>query len=189
MKETFEGERLYLRVLLESDITEEYLGWFSDEKVTKFLEVKNLKKKDVVDYIRTGRETKIYYMYAVCLKNNNKHIGNIKVGPIYPKHKISDLVVVIGDKSYWGKGYATEAIKIGNRIAFEKYNLRKLWGDIYSGNIGSIKAYIKAGWVIEAKLKSHYLIDGKTFDAVIVSCFNPKYFDQNELENMPKFSL
>ena len=90
---------------------------------------------------------------------------------------VSDLVTVIGDTSYWAMGIATEAIKLGSKIAFKVYDIRKLSGDIYSENIGSVKAYTKAGWTIEAVLKGHAIVNGKVMDRIFVSCFNPRYFN------------
>ncbi|GIV28437.1 MAG: N-acetyltransferase [Bacteroidia bacterium] len=174
--------RIYLRELTHDDVNEEYLSWFRDNEVTSFLEVdgKSLTKKIVEDYIDEGKRTGTYYMYAICLVENNKHIGNLKVGPINKKHNVSDLVCVIGDKNYWGKGLATEAISLGNQLAFEKYGIRKLHGQIYSDNIGSIKAYCKAGWIIEGVIKNRYVVNGKYLDQILVSCHNPKYFESTE---------
>ncbi|MEJ2913008.1 GNAT family N-acetyltransferase [Pseudoalteromonas sp. C12FD-1] len=173
-------KNIYLRPLIETDITEPYLENFKDDEVLLFLEVTNteLTKKSVTAYIKNGLDTKTYYMYAICLIENDQHIGNLKIGPINNKQKISDLVTVIWNKAYWGKGLASEAIKIGNKLAFEKHNIRKLSGGMYSDNIGSIKAYTRAGWVIEATLKNHYMLNGKLQDRVVVSCFNPSYFDE-----------
>jgi [ribosomal protein S5]-alanine N-acetyltransferase len=183
--------RIYLRELTKEDVDEKYLSWFSDANVTQFLSVdgSNLTKQTVVDYINHGIQTKTYFMYAICLKENDTHIGNLKIGPIHPIHGFSDLVAVIGNKEYWGKGLATEAITVGNELAFNTYNIRKLTGSIYSENIGSIKAYTRAGWVIEGILKSQFLDDkGKYQDEVFVSYFNPKfhqetidYYKQREL--------
>ena len=170
------GQRIYLRPLEYSDVNENYLSWFNDQNVTKFLESKNLTKQEVIDYIKQGIESKTYYMYAICLIENNKHIGNIKIGPINRKHMTSDLVTVIGDSNYWGKGIATESIKIGNKIAFEQYKIRKLSGGMYSDNVASLNSYLKAGWIEEGRLKGHYLINGKVNDRVCVSCFNPDFF-------------
>ena len=86
-------------------------------------------------------------------------------------------MVVIGDKNYWGKGLATEAIKLANKIAFDKYKIRKLSGGMYSDNIASIKCYTKAGWIVEGTLKWHYILNEKVMHRVCVSCFNPNYFD------------
>ncbi|MFM7106324.1 MAG: GNAT family N-acetyltransferase, partial [Flavobacteriales bacterium] len=167
--------RVYLRPLNENDVNSDYLSWFADDDVTAFLEVngKELTKEIVIEYIRTGLNTGKYFMYAICLCENDRHIGNLKVGPIVQKHQVADLPCVIGDKSQWGKGLATEAIAIGSRIAFEDHNIRKLTGQIYANNIGSIKAYCKAGWIIEGVNQSRYILDGKEMDQVIVSFFNP----------------
>ena len=166
-----------MRELTKEDVNQNYLEGFANEEVTEFLEVdgKSLSIEKVIEYIKYGFETKSYFMYAVCLKDNDKHIGNLKIGPIDYKHMLSDLVTVIWDREQWGKGLATDAIKEGNRLAFEKYNIRKLTGGIYENNIGSIKAYTKAGWIIEGRLFNHYIVKGKFEDRVLVSCFNPFY--------------
>lgn len=187
MTERFYGKNIYLRKLVGSDVTNGYLLWFADPDVTRFLEAKNLTKKEVIDYINYGKKSGTYYMYAICDKTTNKHIGNLKMGPIVHKFKISDMVVVIGDKNYWGKGIASEAIKIGNKIAFELYDIRKLSGAIYSSNMGSIKCYIKGGWIIEGILKGHLICENKIVDKVCVSCFNPKYFDLDKI--IPSYDI
>jgi len=170
---------LYLRPLVEKDITINYLTHFKNEDVLAFLEVtqSELTKESVISYFKSGIKSKTFYMYAVCLTENEEHIGNVKIGPIDKKHSISDLVTVIWNKKYWGKGFASEAIKVGNKLAFEEHNIRKLSGGMYSDNLGSIKAYKKAGWIIEATLQNHYFRNGKLQDRVIVSCFNPSYFE------------
>jgi RimJ/RimL family protein N-acetyltransferase len=175
-----QGFRLYLRELKASDVNENYLEWFNDNAVLKFLEVKKgqLTTESVIEYIENGRETKSYFMYAICTVEGDKHIGNIKVGPINYQHMTSDLVAVIGDTSQWGKGYGVEAIKLGNKLAFEKYNIRKLSGGIYSGNKGSVKAYTQAGWIIEGTLQNHFMNGHKYADKILVSCFNPAYVSQ-----------
>jgi len=169
--------RVYLRTLRITDVNENYLNWFNDSDVTKFLEIrgKDLSKDIVRNYIQEGRKTKSYYMYAICLSKNKRHIGNLKIGPINYKHKVSDLITVIGDKDYWGQGLGAEAIKLGISLAFKKHKIRKLSAGVYSGNIDSIKAYKKAGFIIEGRLKEQFIVDGKYHDRIIIGCFNPDY--------------
>jgi len=174
--------RIYLRPLNEADVNLDYLNWFADDDVTAFLEVngKALTKEIVIDYILSGRNTGKYFMYAICISESHKHIGNLKVGPIIEKHRVADLPCVIGDKAYWGQGLATEAITLGSRLAFENHGIRKLTGQIYANNIGSIKAYCKAGWIIEGINEARYLVDGKEMDQVVVSLFNPAVRDSSQ---------
>lgn len=174
----YRSERIYLRPLSVDDVNERYLQWLRDGKVNAFLEVdgNELTLQDIRDYIEAGPANGSYYMYAICVNDSDLHIGNVKVGPINQKHLISDLPVVIGDKDFWGKGIAVEAIRLGNKIAFEQHGIRKLHGQIYRDNVGSIKAYCRGGWIIEGLIRGRYLVDGKPMDQVMVSCNNPEFF-------------
>jgi [ribosomal protein S5]-alanine N-acetyltransferase len=178
--------QVFLRLLEPSDVNETYLSWFRDDEVTSFLEVdgKSLTVDKVVDYIHAGRETGSYYMYAICLNGSGKHIGNLKVGPMEHKHGLCDLITVLGTRECWGKGIGEEAVKLGIELAFKVYGMRKLCAGIYSNNIGSIRAYTKAGFFIEAVLKDHYLHKGKLVDRIVISCFNPDHpVDQKPAQN------
>lgn len=173
------GSSIYLRELRESDVNDNYINWFKDVKVTEFLDSRNLNRDSIIDYIRAGKSDGSYFMYAICDVKTNTHIGNVKIGPINYRHMTSDLVTFIGDTKFWGGGIATESIKQANRIAFEELNIRKLSGGINADNVGSIKCYTKAGWIVEGRLQNHYMLDGKFQDRVCVSCFNP-YFDEGK---------
>jgi len=170
------SNRVSLRLLTEDDVTEEYVGWFRDAVVTEYLDSQGFSVEDAREYLRQGRESRAYFMYAVIDNDSRLHIGNVKLGPISWLHGTADLVTVIGRREFWGKGLATEAIKAGNQIAFKDYGIRKLNGGIAEGNEGSVKAYTRAGWVIEARLKGHHMIDGMSRDRIVVSCFNPEFF-------------
>ena len=110
-------------------------------------------------------------MYAVVFAESNLVIGTIKIGPVHAVHGTSDLVVLLGDVEFHGKGLAVEAIIQGNTLAFSEHNVRKLHGGMYASNAASIGAYLKAGWVIEGNLKDHYTVNGQPMDRVLVACF------------------
>lgn len=176
----YESERIYLDKINIENIDNEILTWFEDEDLMKFYT--NSKNKitleTLIKSIEEGEKNGNNFTYGVFLKENNLCIGTIKLGPINHAHRISDLVILIGNRAYHGKGLAVEAIALGNRLAFEEYDIRKLFGGMYESNIGSIKSYTKAGWVVEGRLKGHYLVDGEAQDRILVACFNPKYFPE-----------
>lgn len=168
--------RVYLRKLTPEDVTDRYLSWFRDPIVTEYLDARNLSRDDVVSYMVDGHASGLHIMYGIFDCETRTHIGNVKIGPIVWRHETGGVVTFIGERTYWGKGYAREAIKIGTRLAFEQLNLRKLTDGVAEGNTGSVKAYTAAGWVVEAQLKGHHLIDGDPRDRIVISCFNPKFF-------------
>lgn len=163
------GQLVTLRDLTHDDITDRYLSWFRDGTVTQFLSARNLQRADVIDYMDEGRRSGQYHMLALCDAATSLHIGNVKVGPIDREHGTSDLVTVIGDRSFWGKGLATEAIALASQVAFKHFEVRKLCGN----NVGSVKSYTRGGWHVECVRKGQYRVDGVLQDEIFVGCFNP----------------
>src|SRR5712692_61297 len=123
-----EGERLYLRPMRIFDATKEYVQWLNSTKVNQYLESRFVKHslRSVREYIRNTSRDPNSFFFTIILKSGSKHIGNIKLGPIDWNHKIGDIGIMIGDQDSWGKGYATEAIRIIWNFAFKKLNLQKL---------------------------------------------------------------
>ncbi|KAB1063534.1 GNAT family N-acetyltransferase [Salibacter halophilus] len=184
MKE-YVSERLKIKEISDTDIDSRLLSWFEDPALMKFYtsSKKKITKKELITSINKGREKGNTFTFLICNNQNDESIGTLKLGPINLAHKTSDLVALIGDKSsVEGKGLGTEAIKLGGKIAFENYDLRKLYGGMYASNIASIKAYTRAGWIVEGVLKGQYLVNGENEDRVLVGFFNPKYFTQQEIE-------
>jgi [ribosomal protein S5]-alanine N-acetyltransferase len=168
--------RVELRPLQAEDITDRYIAWFRDPDVIRYLDSSHFEKEDTLRYLQHGLETRSYFMHAIIDRATDTHIGNLKIGPISWKHGVSDLITVIGDSAYWGRGYATEAIRAGINLAFTTYRMRKLSAGIATGNEGSLKAYTRAGFVVEGVLKGQFIIGDTIADRIEIGCFNPDYF-------------
>lgn len=170
---------IYLRPLTEGDFNDSYLAWFRDPQVIRFLDARNISRADAIDHLQRGRVGNAWQLHAICLMADDRHIGNLKIGPIHWGHMVSDMVTVIGAREAWGKGYAREAIKLGVDIAFGKLNIRKLSASIDSLNLGSIEAYTAAGFHIETVLKDQFMNASASppllSDKVFVACFNSKF--------------
>ena len=107
-----------IRPLKLEDINKNYISWFRDNKVTEYLEARNISIDESKKYLTDGILHRNYYIYAICDINTEEHIGNIKIGPLRRFDGISDLVTIIGNRNYWGNGVGTEAIKLVVQKAF-----------------------------------------------------------------------
>ena len=169
-----------LRPLTIDDFDEEYCSWFmNDDGHLDFFTGSGRKfTRDILieDYKKGIATHGWHYFLVEDGARSGKKIGNVKIGPIDRKNKTSDLVCLIGDRTYVGKGFAAGIISRATEIAFKEFDIRRLQSGIFATNVASIKAYTKAGWEIEAILKGYYLHDGKAIDCVCVCCLNPKYF-------------
>lgn len=178
------GERVFIRALSPAYITDQYSEFYAQQDLVKYMyqTPRKASRQDLIAELESGIHTGQFHIYGIFDVETQKIIGNLRVGIMNHIHKISDLVVFIGDTRYLGKGLAQEAIKLGNKLCFEYYDFRKLHGGMFQANIASIKAYLKTGWVIEGLLKGQYWVDQKPMDRVAVACFNPKYFTTEFLE-------
>jgi RimJ/RimL family protein N-acetyltransferase len=164
------GSEIYLTILSEANYSPNYAGWMNDYEITRFLESRWKYQTDasVRDYIRYMNESTTNFLFGIFLQDTNQHIGNIKIGGIDWIHRYGDVGLLIGERSHWGKGYASLAILQVTQIAFRHLNLNKLWAGIYKGNEGSYKAFIKAGWRDVGLLKNHRYSNGQYIDEYLV---------------------
>lgn len=182
----FKGERLYLREIKIEDINDSVMAWFDDIELMKFYTNSKYKitKEKLITSIEEGNKLGNVFTFGIFTNSMDELIGTIKLGPINLAHKTSDLVVLIGNRDFLGKGLSVDAIELGNKIAFDVFDLRKLYGGMYESNIPSIKAYTRAGWLIEGRLNGFYIVEGKNEDRILVGCFNPKYFSKEEISQI-----
>jgi RimJ/RimL family protein N-acetyltransferase len=160
-------ERLVLRTLTVADATERYLGWMRDPNATRFLESRLVDHDlgSLRDYIASCNDSPVSMLLGICLMDGI-HIGNIKLGPIDPYHQHAAIGLLIGERDQWGKGYATEAILALTAHAFHELGLEKLYAGCYASNVGSSRAFLKAGWVEEGRNQAHWRSDGGREDNV-----------------------
>jgi [ribosomal protein S5]-alanine N-acetyltransferase len=183
--------KITLNKITESDLTDRVMDWFQDEELMRYYtnSKKIITKSTLLDHLKKGQEDATSFTYGIFDCSNGKMLGTIKLGPINHNHRISDLVVLIGDREYHGKGLAIDAIQLGCEIAFNDFDIRKLFGGMYASNVNSVKSYLRAGWVIEGILKGHYYNNNKNEDRIEVGCFNPKYFTKEEIESATFMNL
>lgn len=146
-----ESERLLFRTLGEEDVTVHYLSWLNDPQVNQFLETRFLLQtlESCNKFVSDMNADPFSHLLGIFDKDSLKHIGNIKLGFINKYHQTGQLSLLIGEKSCWGKGYATESIKIITRWGFNTLDLQKINAGCYDTNIGSLRAFLKSGYSVE----------------------------------------
>jgi RimJ/RimL family protein N-acetyltransferase len=159
-KSILKSDILILKELESNDVTQTYIDWLNDFEVNKYLESRYMNHdiNTVKDFVDSYRNSEIEFLFGIFLKGSIKHIGNIKLGPINKHHKRADIGILIGDKDYWGKGFAKEAISMISQFAFDQLKLAKLTAGCYESNIGSKKAFEKSGYNVEGFLKGHVVL-------------------------------
>ena len=166
--EKFTGEKVYLRLVELSDCTERYVAWLADPEVNQYLETRYAPQ--TLDMIRAfvgGMiESPHSYLFAICEMNGDRHVGNVKIGPIVPRHLFADVSYFIGEREAWGKGYGSEAVRLVTKIGFERLGLHRCQAGLYESNVGSHRLLEKAGYTYEGRLLKQLRIEDRWEDHV-----------------------
>ena len=172
----FETERLYLRQFDIKDINEIYLSALNDKKVVGLTEARHKRwnRKNVEKYIIDNKNSIDATLIGFFLKNNDQPIGNIRLFNIHQVHKRAELGIMIYNKSQWGYGYGSEALKAVCNFAFEKIGLHRIVADYYKENIASSKIFKKTGFMVEGLFKEHFYYNGRYTDSIRVGLINQK---------------
>lgn len=168
------GERVYLREVRLEDVNREYYRWMNDPEVTRYLESRFYPNSMVAlqDYVKNIDKDRNNIFWAICLKEHDRHIGNIKLGPINWIHRFADVGLLIGAKDCWRQGYASEVIGCLVYYAFDVLNLHKLTAGCYAAHQASLKAFLKNGFQIEGTRRKQYICNGIYADAVMLGLIN-----------------
>lgn len=167
-----DGRRIYLREVTAADATDRYCEWLNDPDVNRYLETRfELQTRErVLAYVDAQNRSADVVFLAIVRKDDDVHLGNLRIGAIDPVHRTGTLALVIGEKAAWGAGIGTEAIELATRYAFEQLELRKLTARCYAVNLGSIRAFERAGWTREGLQRRQFLCDGAEIDGVWLGC-------------------
>ena len=102
-------------------------------------------------------------------------IGNSGFFNIDWRNRGAELGIVIGDKAYWNKGYGTEVMRLLLHHGFTTLNLHRIFLRVFEGNPRAIRAYEKAGFVHEGRMRQAEFRDGKYLDVLLMSVLRPEW--------------
>lgn len=161
MFEPIVTNRLFIREIVEADVSLSYLAWLEDPEVNRFTEVRL--QAITADYlsasIRKAREAQDEVFLGIFVREAQQHIGTIHITKISRHHQTGVIGFLIGEKRLWGKGLATEAITGVAEFLLNDFGLRKITAGCYEGNHGSVRALLKSGFVHETTRKHQLVVD------------------------------
>jgi [ribosomal protein S5]-alanine N-acetyltransferase len=162
-----------LFVLESSDVTEAYVSWLNDPAVNRFLESRFFvhtidSTRQFVESCLASPSTLLLGIMSIEL--SGVHVGNIKIAQIDRHHGLGEVGILVGEKKAWSRGIASAAIRSLINIARDELGLRKLTAGCYASNVGSQKAFLKAGFYKAGERKAHYLLDGEPEAIVLMDC-------------------
>ena len=129
-----------------------WLNWNNDKDCQKYMpepvEVRTILNEEVFYQEATNEEDGIYW--TIEDSSTLTPIGIVSVTEINTHHGLGEIGIIIGQKSYHGKGIASNVIsKILDYC--KNIGLRRITAEYEKGNIAMQKALEKNNFILEAK--------------------------------------
>lgn len=112
------------------------------------------------------------FIFGIREKENLKLIGAVGLHLDVAHHK-AEVGYWLG-KSFWNRGYVSEALQAVLKFGFEELKLNKIYASHFLHNPASGKVLEKNGFVFEAELKQEILKNGNYLDLFRYALFNIK---------------
>lgn len=169
-----QGEKVRLRPVTEADLPC-FVEWLKDREVTRWLaaigEPPTL--PDELDWYEARRGDPDNVLWAIETLDG-RLAGNVELR-LTPHAQRAEVGIAIQDRSRWGQGLGTDALRLVLAYAFEDLELNRVELTTDVANARAIRCYEKCGFVPEGTLRQHRLIDGKFGDTLMMSILKEEW--------------
>lgn len=126
-------------------------------------------ESDAADYINAmlSRDKNTTFAFAVCY--DGKAVGSIGAFRQSNIHKFTAELGYYVSEEYWGKGIATEAVKLICRHVFDNTDIIRIFAEPFAHNTASCRVLEKAGFKLEGTLRSNAVKCGRITDMKMYS--------------------
>ena len=177
------GERLRLRALERSDVPQ-YYEWVNDPEVTAgltlFLPMSTLdEEKWFEDSTQRPQETRPLVI-EIQEGDGWRMVGNCSFIELDWVARSAEFGIMIGDKTVWNRGYGTETVLLLLQHGFNTLNLNRISLKVFADNERAIRAYEKAGFVQEGRMRQAVYRQGRYWDVLFMSVLREEWSARTE---------
>lgn len=153
------------------------IHWRKDAQIwdmlggTKYFVSEAYEKKWVENAIFNSKDVRL----AICLSKNDKYIGNVYMTDFDEINRSCQSHILIGDKEYWGQGYAKEALLKAIEYMFNERNINRIQAVILESNKQSLRMHQKCGYKVEGLLRKSVFKSGQYQNQYILSILREDY--------------
>jgi [ribosomal protein S5]-alanine N-acetyltransferase len=171
------GHRVTLRVLRDEDVPALY-EIFGDADAMRYFGFPAL--DDLAGARKLLAETRALaaagtlFQWGVATHRDDIVIGTTTLFRIDERNRRAEIGFALARKA-WGRGYASEAVGLLIRHAFEDLNLHRLEADPDPRNAASIRLLVRHGFKCEGFLRERYFHEGEPQDAAYYGLLRPEW--------------
>ena len=184
MDDIFRGNLIRLSGDDPQTLGEAFSRWNRDSEYARLLDSEPPKMKSIKSFkdwfekeFEKGEE--FHYFFTIRSLDDDQLIGFIGLFGIQWNHGSGWVGIGLGERSYWGKGYGTDAMQVVLRYAFRELNLFRVNLDVFEYNPRAIRSYEKAGFKVEGRERKVIQRDGKRWDMILMGILRDEWEELN----------
>ncbi|PAY01274.1 GNAT family N-acetyltransferase [Pseudoalteromonas sp. HM-SA03] len=143
-------KRFFLNELRQEHATKRYLSWLKGSEA-RYITNTNFSLDELRDYIEQFRLDESCFLLGIFDKAEGVHIGNVKFEFLKKDKSIVEMGILIGEKSYQGKGVAAEVICAFAEYASSEFDTELMVLGVSKNNTRAISVYQKIGFKPEQR--------------------------------------
>jgi RimJ/RimL family protein N-acetyltransferase len=166
----WEGKKVRLVPLDKHKHLENALLWFNDPDITQWTQMGDwplarLAEEEFFDRMMRADQTEAAFAIETL---EGEHIGFCAIHQMDWRHGVGKTGTIIGRKEFWGQGYASDAVQVRTRYAFEVLGLRLLLSEVMADNVASLSMLQKVGYREIGRIPRRYWKRGAYRDVILL---------------------
>ncbi len=177
------GERIRFRAIEREDLPT-FVKWINDPNVKQgigvYLPFSMMDEQEWFDTMQ--KRTPSEHNLAIETKEMTpqgeetwKLVGSCGFFNYDQRNASAEFGIMIGEKSYWNKGYGTEAVRLLAKHGFHTINLHRIYLRVLENNLRAIRAYEKAGFTHEGRQRQADYKNGMYIDLLVMSMLQSEF--------------
>lgn len=142
-----------------------FIRWFAQPELTNYMILRNppsLRQEE--EWLERMAASEHDVVWAISLRDTGMLIGITGLHRIDWRHRHAHSGIIIGEPTQWGKGYASEAMRLRTAYAFRELGLEKVMSSVFVGNVASRRALERAGYRQCGLLRRNRFFNGQWHD-------------------------
>jgi RimJ/RimL family protein N-acetyltransferase len=158
----------------------DYYEWMGNELVNEFNShgLFPQSQKELDNFFDRCENDKSLLSFCMIDRKTSNHIGMVSLQRIDLINRSAEFAIIIGAIDYWGKGYATEALKILLRFGFLKLGLNRIWSATAEVNHGMLNVFKKVNMKHEGTYREGQFLNGKFENTMAYAILNKEFMSE-----------
>ncbi|MFP4496682.1 MAG: GNAT family N-acetyltransferase [Vulcanimicrobiota bacterium] len=172
------GKKINLWAIEREDLLQNYL-WANDPEIVKLAGMDVIPKTawDIEKWYETNLSNPNIQEFAIKM-DDGTYIGNIELTNMDWRSGTAEIGILIGDRNRRNKGFASEALRMTARYAFEELGLHRIYAKVLSFNQKAQKLFETNGYQKEGVLREAFFTWGKYWDVTVYSILDREFAEK-----------